>query len=73
VKNACNQLRQLAVTQDRRLSALANINLIENLARCGERLDEDRFLIADGIRYDVEVSERQREILGEGAVVSDDA
>jgi hypothetical protein len=73
VKNARYQLRQLAVAQDRSLSELANVHLIENLAGCGERLDENRFLIADGIGYDVEVFERQREIFGEGAVVSDDA
>ncbi len=66
-------MRELSVAEYGRFTECAYANLSENLAGCGERLDEDGFFIRDRVWNGVEIFERQREEFGEGAVVSDDS
>ncbi len=51
----------------------AHVDLLEDLERRSQRLGEHGRLVGDGVRHRVEVGERQRHVLGVGAVASGDA
>src|SRR5208283_3956495 len=68
-----DELRQFAVAENRGDGEFANIQLIKDLAGGGERFDEDSFLVADIFGDDVEIFQRQSEVLGKRAVMRNDA
>ncbi len=68
-----NQLGQLAITQNGGLAVSRDAHLFQDFARRRERFGEDSLLIAHVRRHGMEIDERQGEILGEGAVVHDNA
>src|SRR5208282_1025983 len=73
LQNEGDELRQLAVAEDRGDGKFSNIQLIEDLARGGERLNEYGFRVTHVFRYDVEIFQRQGEIFRKRAVVRNDA
>ena len=70
---AGDELRQLPVAQDGGGAELLYVDLIEDLAGGGQRLDEDGLFVGDGIGDFVKILRGKREIFGEGAVMIDDA
>src|SRR5271154_1450951 len=70
---ARDQLREFAVAEDRGLSEFVRAHLIQDFARCGEWFDENGLLVGDRIGDAVKIFERERQVLGEGSVVVDDA
>ena len=73
VQNACNQLREFAVTEYGSHAEFLDINLLENFTRRSKRLDKDGLLVADGIGHRVKIFDWQGEVFRECAVVRDDA
>jgi len=55
-----DQLRELAVSQDCRLTEIACLYLIQDFARRGQGLDKNGLLIAYAIRDEVKISQGQR-------------
>ena len=70
---ARDQLREFAVAKDGSVAEFANVHLVQNFARSSQRLDENGLLVCDRIGDAVKIFERQRQVLGEGTVVVDDA
>jgi hypothetical protein len=73
LEHACDQLREFAVAKDCGGGESANRDLVQDLASGGKGLDEDSLFVGDVGRNWVEIFERESEIFGEGAIVSDDA
>src|ERR1700674_489048 len=72
-QDASNQLRELAVADHGRIAVRADVYLLENFARGGERLGEDRRLIGNAFGYAMQIHNGQREAFGERAIVADDS
>jgi hypothetical protein len=72
LKDAPDQLRKFAVTEDRDSGEVANRNLIQDLASGGKRLYEHSPFVSNARGNGVKILEWQREIFGEGAVVRHD-
>jgi hypothetical protein len=70
---ASDKLREFAIAEDGCFAELVNVQLIEDFARCGERLNENGLFIADGIGKWVEIFEREGQVFGKGTVVIEDA
>ncbi len=66
-------MRELAVTQNRSIGEFANIQLIEDLACSGKRLDENGLRIAYIFRNEVKIVQGQGEVLGECSIMRNDA
>ena len=73
VQNLGDQQAQLAVAQDRYLRRAGNMDLIEDFAGGGQRLDEDRDLGGDRIGDHVQIAFGQREKFLECAGMFDDS
>src|SRR5882757_9441807 len=68
-----DQLRELAVTENRRAAKLSNVELIQNLARCGQRLDEHSLLVADAGGDKMQIFNRERQVFRERSIVRHDS
>src|SRR5258708_16091905 len=68
-----DQLCQLSIAKHACLWKLSNIKLIENLARCRERLNKHSFLVAHVRRHKMQILQRQRQIFRECAVMRHNA
>src|SRR5208283_3140825 len=62
LQNEGDELRQLAVAENCRGGERANVQLVENLARGGERLNEDGLRVTHAFRNDVEIFQWQGKI-----------
>ena len=68
-----DQEAELAVAEDGAVHAGVHVDLLEDLERGGQRLGEDRRLVAHALGHLVEVLHRDLDVLGEGAVGVEDA
>src|SRR6266849_1402320 len=54
-QNACNQLSEFSVSEDGRVREFLDIDLIENFASGGKRLDKNSLLVADRIGHGMQI------------------
>src|ERR1700733_9990741 len=72
-QHARDELRQLSVAKDGGRAELFYIDLIQDLAGGGQRFDEYGLFVGNGVRDEVQIFYRKREVFGESAVVIHDA
>ena len=63
-----HQQPQSAIAQHIDPTVRRDGNLFTNLERRRQRFDKDRLLIGQPIRHDMKISDRQRQIIGKGAI-----
>jgi hypothetical protein len=68
-QNKRNELRELAVTEHGRFAELFGVNLFQNLASRRKRFHKHSLLVAYRIWDKMQILERQRQKLGERAIV----
>src|SRR5258708_28745550 len=68
-----DQLCQLSIAKHACLWKLSNIKLIENLARCRERLNKHSFLVAHVRWHKMQIFQWQRQIFRERTIVGHNA
>jgi hypothetical protein len=68
-----DELPEFPIAQNSSDAKLTRGQLFENLTCRGQRLDEHGLFVVHVVRHEVQIFERQRQVLGESAVVRDNA
>src|SRR5208283_2794032 len=69
LQHGSDQLREFTVAEYGRSGEIANGDLVQDLAGCGERLDKNSLFIGNVCRDEMQILQWQYKIFGEGSVV----